>query len=56
MTYPRSRRQHGKDLAFIFSTVSAVSTLYICNPALSEPEKHDRLVLYVASLLKSQLI
>ena len=27
MTDSRSRRQHGKDLAFIFSTVSAVSTL-----------------------------
>ena len=27
MTDSRSRRQHGKDLAFIFSTVSAVTTL-----------------------------
>ena len=27
MTDSRSRRQHGKDLAFIFSTVSALSTL-----------------------------
>ena len=27
MTDPRSRHQHGKDLALVFSTISAVSTL-----------------------------